>query len=62
MKRQTYTINSMTPDGVYHDMGFIVFEDNRKVRAENTMLESQERRNERIERLSNRCKIEEGYG
>lgn len=74
MKPEIFTIRSATTqdiqklrdDGVIiqklRDDGVIIFKGAEKVHAESKMLEPEEVRRQRVERLSRRCKIEEGYG
>lgn len=62
MKREIYTIRSMTPDGVVHDIGTVIYEGNQKVYVDNRMLESEAQRAQREKKLSARCRFEEGYG
>ena len=63
MKPEIFTIRSVTTQDIQklRDDGVIIFEGNKKVHAESRMLEPEVRR-QRVERLSRRCKIEEGYG
>lgn len=64
MKTEIWTLRSVTTHDVQklRDDGVIIFKGNEKVHAESRMLEPEEVRRQRVERLSRRCKIEEGYG
>lgn len=64
MKPEIFTIRSATTQDIQklRDDGVIIFEGKEKVHAESRMLEPEEVRRQRVERLSRRCKIEEGYG
>ncbi len=64
MKTEIWTLRSVTTHDVrkLRDDGVIIFKGNEKVHAESRMLEPEEVRRQRVERLSRRCKIEEGYG
>lgn len=64
MKPEIFTIQSATTQDIQklRDDGVIIFEGNKKVHAESRMLEPEEVRRQRVERLSRRCKIEEGHG
>lgn len=64
MKPEIFTLRSATTQDIQklRDDGVIIFKGNEKVHAESRMLEPEEVRRQRVERLSRRCKIEEGYG
>lgn len=63
MKTEVYTIRSMTRnDSKIRDESVVIFKGGKKVHAENRMFEPEAVRQQRVEKLSRLCKIEEGYG
>lgn len=59
MKKTTYAVQSQTPDGTVHDVGTIILEGSKAVFTEMRMLDTEEIRRKRIEKLSAYCKIAE---